>query len=52
MHGSVFLGSDKSGEGTKPLRPAILWNDQRTAAQCEEITKAAGGKKKADRHGG
>ena len=41
MHGSVFLG-----EGTTPLRPAILWNDQRTAAECEAITKAAGGKKK------
>lgn len=41
MHGSVFLG-----EGAKPLRPAILWNDQRTAAQCEKITAAAGGQKK------
>ncbi|HEY8667300.1 MAG TPA: FGGY family carbohydrate kinase, partial [Tepidisphaeraceae bacterium] len=26
MHGSVFLG-----DGTKALRPALLWNDQRTA---------------------
>src|ERR1041384_2772841 len=25
MHGSVFLG-----DGTKALRPALLWNDQRT----------------------
>ncbi len=41
MHGAVFLG-----EGTTPLRPAILWNDQRTAAECEAITQAAGGKKK------
>src|SRR5437762_11146922 len=27
MHGSVFLG-----DGEKPLRPALLWNDHRTAA--------------------
>ncbi|MCA9194678.1 MAG: xylulokinase [Planctomycetales bacterium] len=39
MHGSVFL--DKSG---KVLRPALLWNDQRTAAECEEITTRAGGR--------
>lgn len=41
MHGSVFL--DKSG---KVIRPALLWNDQRTAAECEEITRLAGGKEK------
>ena len=39
MHGSVFL--DKSN---KVLRPAILWNDQRTAAQCAEIEQKAGGR--------
>lgn len=39
MHGSVFL--DKNG---KVLRPALLWNDQRTAAECEEITQLAGGR--------
>lgn len=39
MHGSVFL--DKKG---KVLRPALLWNDQRTAAECEEITSLAGGR--------
>ncbi len=39
MHGSVFL--DKSG---KVLRRAILWNDQRTGAECQEITAAAGGR--------
>src|ERR1700761_4144588 len=39
MHGSVFLG-----DGDKPLRPALLWNDQRTAAQCAEITSKAGGR--------
>src|SRR2546423_2448641 len=32
MHGSVFLG-----DGERALRPALLWNDQRTAAQCDEI---------------
>src|SRR5437764_5809962 len=41
MHGSVFLA-----EGEKPLRPALLWNDQRTAAQCEEIERKAGGREK------
>lgn len=39
MHGSVFL--DKSG---KVIRPALLWNDQRTADECEEITRLAGGR--------
>src|SRR5690606_24852921 len=34
MHGSVFLANDD-----KPLRPALLWNDQRTAAECAEIEK-------------
>lgn len=41
MHGSVFLA-----DGLEPLRPAILWNDQRTANQCEYIEKQAGGRKK------
>ena len=41
MHGSVFL--DKTN---KVIRPAILWNDQRTAAECEEIEKRAGGRNK------
>ena len=40
MHGSVFL--DKSN---KVIRPALLWNDQRTAAECEEIERRAGGRK-------
>ncbi len=39
MHGSVFLGN-----GTKALRPALLWNDQRTQTQCDEITAKAGGR--------
>lgn len=39
MHGSVFL--DKNG---KVIRRALLWNDQRTAAECEEIERRAGGR--------
>jgi xylulokinase len=38
MHGSVFLA-----DGLKPLRPALLWNDQRTSQQCAEIESKAGG---------
>jgi len=41
MHGSVFL--DKND---KVIRRAILWNDQRTAAECVEIEQRAGGRKK------
>ena len=26
-----------------PIRPAILWNDQRTTAQCREIQELSGG---------
>src|SRR5918994_5712184 len=37
MHGLVVL--DGSG---RVLRPAILWNDQRTAAECEEIEERLG----------
>ena len=37
MHGSVFLDAD--GE---VIRPAILWCDQRTAAQCDAITERIG----------
>ncbi|MEM8874967.1 MAG: xylulokinase [Planctomycetota bacterium] len=40
MHGSVFV--DKKGN---VIRPALLWNDQRTAAQSERITELAGGPK-------
>ena len=40
MHGSVFLdGSDTV------IRPALLWNDQRTQAQCDRITQAVGGER-------
>jgi xylulokinase len=38
MHGSVFL--DENGE---VIRRAILWNDQRTSKQCEEIVEKVGG---------
>ncbi|HYY75003.1 MAG TPA: xylulokinase [Gaiellaceae bacterium] len=37
MHGLVCLGDDG-----RPLRPAILWNDQRTAAECAEIEERVG----------
>ena len=37
MHGLVML--DKEG---KVLRRSIIWCDQRTAAQCEEITQRVG----------
>ena len=41
MHGAVLL----DGDG-RVLRPAILWNDQRTAAECDEIRSLVG----AERH--
>jgi xylulokinase len=41
MHGSVFL--DKQN---RVVRRALLWNDQRTAAECQEIERRAGGRKK------
>ena len=37
MHGLVVLGDDG-----RPLRPAILWNDQRTRAECAEIEERIG----------
>ncbi len=40
MHGLVMLDS----EG-KVLRPCIMWNDQRTAAQCAELTEKVGAEK-------
>ena len=39
MHGSVFLDKHQA-----VLRPALLWNDNRTVAECDEITAAAGGR--------
>jgi xylulokinase len=37
MHGLVLLDGRE-----QVLRPAILWNDQRTAAQCDEIHRRVG----------
>nr|WP_281381526.1 xylulokinase [Conexibacter arvalis] len=37
MHGLVAL--DRAG---RPLRPAILWNDARTGAECDEIERRIG----------
>ncbi|MDQ0428744.1 xylulokinase [Planomicrobium stackebrandtii] len=37
MHGLVLLDSDN-----KVLRPAILWNDTRTTAQCQQIYDVVG----------
>jgi xylulokinase len=37
MHGAVFLDAND-----RVIRPALLWNDQRTAAQCAEITERVG----------
>jgi xylulokinase len=41
MHGSVFLDQQE-----RVLRPAILWNDQRTVAECAEIESRAGGRRR------
>ncbi|MEO7914784.1 MAG: xylulokinase [Novosphingobium sp.] len=35
MHGATLLGADD-----KPLRPAILWNDGRSFAECVELEAA------------
>ena len=37
MHGAVFLDA-----GDEVIRPALLWNDQRTEKQCEKITDSVG----------
>lgn len=39
MHGSVFLDKSKN-----VIRPALLWNDQRTQEQCDQIEAAVGGR--------
>jgi len=36
MHGATLLGADD-----RPLRPAILWNDGRSHAECAELDVAA-----------
>ncbi len=38
MHGLTALDAER-----QVLRPAILWNDQRNEAECQEITELAGG---------
>jgi xylulokinase len=40
MHGSVFLD-----QCNQVIRPALLWCDQRTAAQCDWITQTVGAEK-------
>jgi xylulokinase len=37
MHGAVFLDAQD-----RVIRPALLWNDQRTETQCAEITERVG----------
>ncbi len=39
MHGSVFLDAQHA-----IIRRALLWNDQRTQAECDQIESAAGGR--------
>jgi xylulokinase len=39
MHGSVFLNRQN-----RVVRRALLWNDQRTAAECDQIERLAGGR--------
>ncbi|HET6429649.1 MAG TPA: xylulokinase [Phycisphaerae bacterium] len=41
MHGLVI--TDGAG---RPLRPSLIWNDQRTAPQAAEIERTVGGKSK------
>jgi xylulokinase len=41
MHSSVFL--DRDG---RVIRPALLWCDGRTTAECREITERAGGEER------
>ena len=36
MHGATLLGADD-----RPLRPAILWDDGRSAAECAQLERAA-----------
>jgi xylulokinase len=41
MHGSVFLDKEN-----RVVRRALLWNDQRTATECDEIESRAGGRER------
>jgi xylulokinase len=47
MHGLVLLGKTD-----RPLRPAIIWNDQRTAPQAAEVERAVGGRRRLIRLAG
>lgn len=40
MHGSVFLD-----HRDRVIRRAILWNDQRTAAECDQMQQRVGGRR-------
>ncbi len=40
MHGSVFLDRD-----FEVIRPALLWNDQRTTIQCDQISERVGSRR-------
>lgn len=49
MHGSVFVDEDalrSGGRDGRVLRPALLWNDQRTGMECVEIERAVGGRRR------
>ncbi len=43
MHGAVFLDADG-----RVIRPALLWNDQRTADECTEIETRIGSQRLRD----
>ncbi len=47
MHGSVFLDRESveraGSEEVRAIRPALMWNDQRTGAQCERLADRLGG---------
>ncbi|MDX6445665.1 MAG: xylulokinase [Blastocatellia bacterium] len=43
MHGAVLLD-----EGDEPVRPAIIWCDLRTAAQCRALTERLGAEQLID----
>lgn len=48
MHGSVLMGAEAPAAAGRadPLRTAILWNDQRTSAQCAALDRVIGGSRR------
>ncbi len=46
QHGLVVLGADR-----EPLRPAMLWNDTRSAPQAARLTREIGAERLAERTG-